>query len=101
MELVIKGIVYFESELNHIIIPVHTGFFNSVDCEAYITEEEMILKGYSEDYRNSNKENYITRDGVKYFYTGYTPYHIDDDWQILSDISGLVFNDDVYDFYNN
>ena len=101
MELVIKGVIYYESELNHIIIPKHTGIYTSVDCEAYITESEMISKGYSEEYRNGNKENYITKDDVKYYYTGYTPYHIDEDWEMLSDISDLEFNADESDFYNN
>ena len=100
MELVIKGATYYERELNEIIIPMHTGVFRSVDCEAYLTKEKLKGKGYSEEYIRGVKENYITRNGIKYFYSGYTPYHIDEDFELMSDLSELVFEEESRDFYN-
>ena len=69
MKTVIKGAVYKRE--NDLVIPHYTGECWMVDCDNYVTMEE----------------------GVKYYYAEWSPEHVTDDWELLSDISELRMED--------
>lgn len=84
--LVIKGARYFRG--NDIVVPMMSGEYFMVDCENYVTLEE--LKGdYDPEYVDSVKNNYIEYQGVKYYYAEWGPEYITDEWRLISDVSGL------------
>nr|DAM45049.1 MAG TPA: hypothetical protein [Caudoviricetes sp.] len=86
MKTVIKGAVYKRE--NDLVIPHYTGEFWMVDCDNYVTMEEL-EQDYDEDYIKEVEDNYIEYDEVKYYYAEYSPEHVEDSWELLSDISEL------------
>lgn len=87
--LVIAGALYFDGE--DILIPHYTGEFHIVDCDQYSTKKE-ILKNYDKAYFNQVKDYYIEHDGVKYYSAEYSCFCPSDEWELLSDLSNLRFN---------
>ena len=94
MRLVIKGAYYFDGDT--ILVPHYTGEFFIVDCDQYITKEEL-KDQYSESYIENVKDNYIEYDGIKYYYAEYSPFGVEN-WELLSDLSELSHNEMDYDF---
>lgn len=90
MKTVIKGAVYKRE--NDLVIPHQTGEFSIVDCDNYVTMEEL-KADYDEDYIKEVEDNYIEYEGVKYYYAEWSPEHVTDDWELLSDISELRMED--------
>lgn len=65
MKTVIAGAVYKRE--NDLVIPHYTGEFWMVDCDNYVTMEEL-EQDYDEDYIKEVEDNYIEYEGVKYYY---------------------------------
>lgn len=86
MKTVIKGAVYKRE--NDLVIPHQTGEFSIVDCDNYVTIEEL-KEDYDEEYIKEVEDNYIEYEGVKYYYAEWSPEYVTDDWELLSDISEL------------
>ena len=86
MRTVIKGAVYKRE--NDLVIPRYTGEFYAVDCDNYITMEELKDR-YDDNYIKQVEDNYIEHEGVKYYYAEWYPEHVNDEWELLSDISEL------------
>jgi hypothetical protein len=82
MKTVIKGAVYKRE--NDLVIPHQTGEFSIVDCDNYVTMEEL-KADYDEEYIKEVEDNYIEYRGVKYYYTEWSPEHVTDDWYLLSE----------------
>lgn len=67
------------------------------DCDRYMTKKE--LKGiYPESFIKENKDNFVIVEGIKYFYAEYSPMNIDEDWELLSDLSELYHVEEDFDF---
>jgi hypothetical protein len=89
--LVIKGAYYFVDG-DKVLIPHYTGDYHIVDCDRYLTLEE--LKGqYNDDFIESVLDTYIVVDDVKYYFAEYSPYNVDENWELLSDLSELYFEE--------
>lgn len=86
MKTVIAGAVYKRE--NDLVIPHQTGEFSIVDCDNYVTIEEL-KEDYDEEYIKEVEDNYIEYEGVKYYYAEWSPEYVTDDWELLSDISEL------------
>lgn len=86
---VIKGAKYFTGD--SILIPHMTGEFLMVDCDEYVTLEEL-KEDYDEEYVESVEDNYIEHEGEKYYYAEWGPFNVSEEWDLISDISnvGLV-----------
>jgi hypothetical protein len=82
MKTVIAGAVYKRE--NDLVIPHQTGEFSIVDCDNYVTMEEL-KADYDEDYIKEVEDNYIEYRGVKYYYAEWSPEHVTDDWYLLSE----------------
>ena len=68
-----------------------------MDCDSFETMDEV--KGsYDQSYIDSVKDSPIEFKGEKYYSTEWGPFHVSDDWELLSDISGLSFQEEEYDF---
>ena len=80
MKTVIAGAVYKRE--NDLVIPHQTGEFSIVDCDNYVTMEEL-KADYDEDYIKEVEDNYIEYRGVKYYYAEWSPEHVTDDWYLL------------------
>lgn len=94
-QLVIKGAYYKSGD--EILVPHYTGEFWMVDCDRYQTKKE-ILENYDKSFFEENKDNYVTVDGEKYYYAEYSPYSVDDEWELLSDLSELEHIENDYGF---
>lgn len=82
MKTVIKGAVYKRE--NDLVIPHQTGEFSIVDCDNYVTMEEL-KADYDEEYIKEVEDNYIEYRGIKYYYAEWSPEHVTDDWYLLSE----------------
>lgn len=89
--LVITGALYRVDE-NTLVKPHFTGEYGSVDCTRYLTKEELEYT-YGEWFIRQNKNNFIEEDGIKYYYAEYSPFHVSEDWELLSDLSELNHNE--------
>ena len=83
---VIKGAKYFTGD--SILIPHFSGEYVTVDCDEYVTLEEL-KEDYDEEYVESVEDNYIEHEGEKYYYAEWGPFNVTDDWDLISDISSL------------
>lgn len=82
MKTVIKGAVYKRE--NDLVIPHQTGEFSIVDCDNYVTMEEL-KADYDEEYIKEVEDNYIEYRGEKYYYAEWSPEYVDDDWYLLAE----------------
>ena len=89
--LVITGALYRVDE-DTLVKPHFTGDFGAVDCTRYLTKEELEGR-YDESFIRQNKNNFIEEDGIKYYYAEYSPFHVSEDWELLSDLSELNHNE--------
>lgn len=89
--VVIRGAKYFRGD--DIVIPHMTGEYWMVDCDNYVTLEEL-KDEYDEEYVESVKDNYIEHEGVNYYYAEWGPESVTDDWELISDISSLTLIDE-------
>ena len=92
MTLVIKGAQYFERDSDIILIPHYTGVFWMVDCDRYYPLDEL-KEMYSDGYVESVMDNYIEFEDKKYYYAEYRPWNVTEDWELISDLSELEFNE--------
>ena len=88
MKTVIKGAVYKRE--NDLVIPHQTGEFSIVDCDNYVTMEEL-KADYDEEYIKEVEDNYIEYRGIKYYYAEWSPEHVTDDWYLLSEIISELY----------
>ena len=93
--LVIKG-AYYQAG-NEILVPHFTGQYITVDCTRYILKKEW-KENYSKTFRDENKNNFVEVEGVKYYYAEYSPMNINDDWNLLSDLSELEHIEEEFNF---
>ena len=93
-KLVIKGAYYFNQDC--IIMPHYTGEFFIVDCDEYITEEE-IKERYDNNFIEEHKNNYIEYQDIKYYYAEYNTFNTAD-FELLSDLSKLEYLEEEYIF---
>ena len=94
-KLVIKGAIYQDGDT--ILMPHFTGEYGMVDCTRYYTKEEM-EETYGETFIKDNKDNYVDVDDVRYYYAEYGPCTVDDDWDLVSDLSDLEHTEDSFNF---
>lgn len=83
--LVIAGAQYLVGD--EVLVPHYTGDYCTVDCNRFVTEEGLEDLGYSEEFVADAKENAIEHEGVSYYPAEYSPYNIDGDWELISDLS--------------
>lgn len=95
MRLVIRGAYYKVGD--EILIPHFTGEYNMVDCTRYLSKKE-ILEIYDKSWLKEHKDNYVIVDNVKYYYAEYDTYCIDNDWELLSDLSELEHLETNFNF---
>ena len=96
MTTVIQGAYYYNESSDTILCPHFTGEFYVVDCTEYITEDEMKEK-YDDAFIEEHKDDYREIDGERYYYAEYSPNNVGE-WELLSDISGIHFSEDSYEF---
>ena len=94
-KLIIKGAYYKVG--NTILIPHFTGEFICVDCTEYVTLEEL-KEDYDKKYIKNNKEDYIIVGETIYYYAEYSPCNVNNDWELLSDLSELEHIEEEYNF---
>lgn len=90
MKLVIKGAQYLVQ--GEILVPHYTGEYSEVDCTRYLTKKDF-LETYEKKYFKEWKDDFIEHEGVKYYYAEYSPYYIDEGWELLSDLSELSYQE--------
>lgn len=83
---VIKGARYFTGD--RILIPHFTGEYITVDCDEYVTLEEL-KEDYDKEYVESVEDNYIEHEGEKYYYAEWGPFNVSSEWDLISDISSI------------
>lgn len=93
---IIKGAIYFNGDC--LLRPHFSGNFFMVDCTQYLKKEEIKDNYSKEFYKECIKSNLVlTYEGVNYYECEYSPYHVDN-FELLSDISGLEFLDEETEF---
>jgi hypothetical protein len=95
--LVIKGAYYFDRGNDTILVPHFTGDFWIVDCDKYVNMERL-QEIYDDSYIDGVRDNCIEFEGEKYYHAEYSPYNVDKDWELLSDLSELEHLEEDYDF---
>lgn len=95
MKLVISGAYYKVGD--EILVPNFTGEYNIVDCTRYLLKKE-ILERYDKSWLKEHKNNYVIVDNIKYYYAEYDSYYIDDNWELLSDLSKLEHIETNFNF---
>jgi hypothetical protein len=90
MSLVIAGAFYLDEDT--VLVPHYTGDFAAVDCHTYETEKDIRDK-YSERYVRDfiHDGQSVTVQGETYYLTEWGPFHVTEDWELLSDLSELKF----------
>ena len=86
--LVIAGARYFAED--RILIPHYTGEFYMVDCTEYVKKDELEEK-YDESFIKTTKGMKTEHEGETYYYAEYSPFSVDDEWELLDDVSELRF----------
>ena len=94
-KLVIAGAYYYDRKADIILKPHYSGEFSIVDCDSFEQMSELEDK-YDKSYIENVKDNKIEFEGRDYFSTEYSPFCIDDDWELISDLSSLIFNDEDF-----
>ena len=97
MRTVIKGAYYYDREGNTLLVPHYTGNFSVVDCDSFNKMEDLTAR-YDQSYIDSVKDSPIEFEGENYYSTEWGPFNIDDDWELLSDISELYFMEENFAF---
>jgi hypothetical protein len=87
--LIIKGALYRVNEYT-LVKPHYTGDFHTVDATEYVTKEELESR-YDESFIRENEDNFLEEDGVKYYYAEFSPFHVNENWELLSDVSHINF----------
>ena len=90
MKLVIRGAHYLVN--GEILIPHFTGEYITVDCTRYLTKKNF-LEICNKKYFKEWKDDYIEHEGIKYYYAKYSPYDINEDWELLSELKDLYCED--------
>lgn len=96
MDFVVKGAYYYEKETDTILTPHATGCFGGVDCSRFVRMEEL-KERYDEGYINQVKNRYIEFEGEQYYSAEYSS-RIIKDWELLSDLSGLEYVEEKFDW---
>ncbi len=96
MKLIIKGAHYYDRESDEILVPHYSGEYDILDCTKHIRKKELKAI-YDDKYVKSVIGNPIIFKGNKYYNAQYGPEHVGD-WELLSDLSKLVFVEENFDF---
>lgn len=88
---IIKGCLYFSGDM--ILRPHYSGQFSMVDCEEYLTKEELKDR-YDKEHVKEFMEEWIciTYRGTKYYQAEWWLHHTDD-FELLSDIGDVQYFD--------
>jgi hypothetical protein len=89
--LVIKGAIYTDGDM--LLRPHYTGVFCMVDCTEYKTKKQMKEVYNKETVKQFLQNTCLEYDGEKYYECDYSPYHVDDDFVLLSDLDNLEYYD--------
>jgi hypothetical protein len=95
MKLVIKGAVYKSGDM--LVVPHYTGEFWMVDCDEFKTED-TIREDYGDHEKFIEDGFSIEHEGVTYYSCEYGPHEVDEDFELLSDLSDLSFEEQSFNF---
>ena len=94
--LIIKGAIYKSG--NTILQSHFTGQFFMVDCTEFKTKKQ-IKEEYSKEIQKEFLNNsHLICEGVKYYECQSSPWNCTDDFELLSDLSELSFENNEYEF---
>jgi len=96
-KLVIKGAYYYCPDENIIVVPHYTGEYYTVDCNVYMPIKNL-KERYDSDYIKGVWDNFITYQSIKYYYAEYSPISVGDNWILLSDLSKIAHNEEVFNW---
>lgn len=90
MSLVIAGAFYLCGDT--VLVPHYTGDWSIVDCHTYETEKD-VRDQYGPELARDFIEygQSVTVRGEQYYLTEWGPFHVTDEWGLLSDLSELKF----------
>lgn len=95
-QLIIKGAIYTNGDT---LLRAHfSGIFHMVDCTEYKTKKEIKANYSKEHTREFLKGTTLEYEGVKYYECEFSPYNVDDDFILLSDLSTLKFFEEETNF---
>jgi hypothetical protein len=96
MKLVIAGAFYYDRNSDTIFAPHYTGEYVTVDCDEYVTMDEL-KDNYDDSYIKTVKDSPVEFEGKQYYSAEWGPFNIGN-WELLSDLSDLRFNEDNRSF---
>ena len=85
MKTIIREVVYKLGLENVLLVPHKTGRFEMIDCDYYLPMDSMKLE-FNNEYINKVKDDYIEYQGIKYYYAGFTPEYVENDWVELFEL---------------
>jgi len=97
MKTVIKGAFYYDRDSETLLVPHFTGEYAMVDCDSFNKMEELEGR-YDQSYIDTVKDSPIEFEGENYYSSEWGPFNVSDDWELLSDISELSFQEENFDF---
>ena len=89
--LIIKGALYQWDDT--LLIPHYTGDFYIVDADRYLTKEEALERDYSHEFLKDTDT--LELGGVTYYGCEYGVYNVNDNWELISDLSELRFDGEL------
>lgn len=94
--LIIKGAIY---KSGNTLLQAHfTGQFFMVDCTEFKTKKQ-IKEEYSKEIAKGFLSGFhLICDGVKYYKCQSSPWNCTDGFELLSDLSDLIFINNEYEF---
>ena len=95
-KLVIKGAIYTDGDM--LLRPHYSGEFWMVDCTEYKTKKQMKGNYDKETIKQFIQNGYLEYEGEKYYQCEYSPYTVDDDFILLSDLDNLEYYDEETSF---
>lgn len=95
-KLVIAGAFYYDRSSDTILVPHYTGEYVTVDCSEYVTMDEL-KNNYDDSYIKDVKDKRIEFEGKQYYSAEWSPFHVGN-WELLSDLTKLRFNEDNRSF---
>ena len=98
MQLIIKGAVYFDEKNDMIVVPHFTGEYHIVDCDTY-EQIHVLEEKYDSKYidRITSNDLFCGYKGNIYYSTQSSPCSVLD-WELLSDLSELVYFEEDTEF---
>jgi hypothetical protein len=93
--LVIKGVFYYDTKGNEVLVPHMTGDFQIVDCDVYKKMENIDTDNYPAGHFDDVET--VTVDGETYYQCDYEVTDVDD-WVVLSDVGNLQHFEESREF---